>query len=90
MYVVERYRVGRYSLTQAGVREMEEIGDTFVEDGGFEEESIFLGVSKTYELMAYGTELGEEKTEARIRGKTVEDVAKLVGEGIDKRKLKTE
>lgn len=70
---------------------MEEIGDTFAEDGGFEEaEGIFPGISKTYELVAYGTELGEERTEQRVNGKTPESVAELMGKGIDKRKLKKE
>lgn len=73
------------------VREMYEIGDTFVEDGGFEkDESIFYGVGKTYDLVANGTELGQEKTERRVKGKTPEDVAALMSEGIDKRKTKTE
>lgn len=72
------------------VREMAEIGDTFAEDGGFEDdENIFSGVSKTYDLVAYGTELGNEKTGERIRGKTAGDVAALMSEGIDKRKAKT-
>lgn len=69
---------------------MEEIGDTFAADGGFtDEENIFSGVSKTYDLVANGTELGKEKTEQRVRGKTAEDVALLMSEGIEKRKLKT-
>lgn len=73
------------------VREMAEIGDTFAEDGGFNaDENIFSAVSKTYDLVAYGTELGNEKTGARVRGKTAEDVAALMSGGIDKRKVKTE
>lgn len=73
------------------VREMEEIGETFATDGGFEgEENVFKGVSKTYDLVAYGTELGNEKTEGRRRGKTADDVAALMSEGIDRRKVKTE
>lgn len=70
---------------------MEEIGDTFTEDGGFEEEEcIFRGVSKTYELMAHGTALGQELTGSRKRGKTADDVAALMSEGIEKRKIKVE
>lgn len=73
------------------VREMEEIGATFAEDGGFEdEENIFNGIARTYELVANGTELGKEKTERRVNGKTREDVARLMSEGIEKRKSKTE
>lgn len=70
---------------------MEEIADTFAEDGGFgEDENLFSGVSKTYDLVAHGTELGNERTEKRVRGKTGEDVGLLVSEGIDRRKMKTE
>ncbi|KAI5273237.1 6-phosphogluconate dehydrogenase C-terminal domain-like protein [Aureobasidium subglaciale] len=73
------------------VREMEEIGATLAEDGGFEDqEAIFSGIAKTYNLVAYGTDLGKEKTEVRSRGKTAEDVAILMSEGIDKRKQKTD
>ncbi|KAG9575767.1 hypothetical protein KCU77_g15341, partial [Aureobasidium melanogenum] len=70
------------------VREMEEIDATLAEDGGFEEESIFSGIARTYELVAHGTDLGKEKTERRNRGKTTEDVALLMSEGIEKRKQK--
>ncbi|CAD0113168.1 unnamed protein product [Aureobasidium uvarum] len=71
------------------VREMEEINATLAEDGGFEDqESIFSGIAKTYELVAHGTDLGQEKTESRNRGKTAEDVALLISEGIDRRKQK--
>ncbi|KAK5123344.1 hypothetical protein LTR85_002775 [Meristemomyces frigidus] len=73
------------------VREMEEIAETFEADGGFEgDESIFRPVAKVYDLVAYGTELGSEKTEDRKRGKTTEDVALLMSEGTAKRKEKTE
>lgn len=70
------------------VREMEEIDATLAEDGGFEEESIFSGIARTYELVAHGTELGQEKTERRNRGKTAEDVALMMSEGIERRKQK--
>jgi 3-hydroxyisobutyrate dehydrogenase-like beta-hydroxyacid dehydrogenase len=70
------------------VREMEEIEATLAEDGGFEgEESIFGGIAGTYDLVAHGTDLGNEKTERRHRGKTAEDVAALMSEGIDRRKF---
>lgn len=73
------------------VREMEEIAATFEVDGGFtEEESVFGGVARTYGLVADGTELGKEKTGERKRGKTAEDVALLMSEGIERRKVKTD
>jgi 3-hydroxyisobutyrate dehydrogenase-like beta-hydroxyacid dehydrogenase len=73
------------------VREMVEIADTFEEDGGFSgEESIFRPIAEVYKLVTNETELGQEKTEDRKRGKTAEDVAVLTSEGLAKRKLKTE
>lgn len=73
------------------VREMDEIADCFEVDGGFSrEESIFRPISKEYELIANGTELGNEQTDDRQRGKTSEDVAALLSAGIEKRKLKVE
>jgi len=73
------------------VHEMEEIRDTFAADGGFtKEEAIFGGVSRTYALVADDTVLGEEKTETRSRGKTAEDVAECMSDGIEKRKVKTD
>lgn len=73
------------------VREMDEIADTFEQDGGFSrEESIFRPIGREYELVANGTELGKEQTDDRQRGKTAEDVAALMTAGIEKRKLKVE
>lgn len=73
------------------VREMEEIADTFEEDGGFSrEESIFRPMAEVYELVTNDTELGKEQTEDRQRGKTAEDVAALTSAGLEKRKLKVE
>jgi len=73
------------------VREMEEIAATFEADGGFNpDESTFRSIARVYELVADGTELGKETTENRTRGKTAEDVALLMGEGIARRKEKTE
>lgn len=73
------------------VQEMDEIADTFEQDGGFSrEESIFRPIGQVYELIANGTELGKEQTDDRQCGKTAEDVAALTSAGIEKRKLKTE
>jgi hypothetical protein len=73
------------------VQEMEEIANTFEQDGGFSrEESIFRPIGQVYELIANGTELGKEQTDDRQRGKTSEDVAALTSAGIEKRKLKIE
>ncbi|GAB7343973.1 hypothetical protein MBLNU457_1910t2 [Dothideomycetes sp. NU457] len=73
------------------VREMQEISATFHEDGGFDkDEDIFGGIAGVYDLVANGTDLGLEKTEDRKRGMDREDVARLMSEGIEKRKLKTD
>ena len=40
--------------------------------------------------MAEDSELGKEKPGQRVRGKTVEDVVGLLGEGMKAKKLKSE
>ena len=69
------------------VREMQEIADTFNEEGGFERD-MFSGASEVYRTVSEDTDLGSEKTDTRIRGKDTEDVAKLIGIGIERRKQK--
>ncbi|KAI9756836.1 MAG: hypothetical protein M4579_003672 [Chaenotheca gracillima] len=79
------------------VREMAEIADTHRVDGGWagdaagkgtlDEEgrggkSIFEGVEEVYRVVADETVLGDETTENRVRGKTAEDVAVCVSEGL--------
>ncbi|KAF2155866.1 6-phosphogluconate dehydrogenase C-terminal domain-like protein [Myriangium duriaei CBS 260.36] len=70
------------------VREMEEIDETFAEDGGFENERIFAAVARLYDTIATGTELGGEITEKRKRGQTVDDVAECMSEGLEQRKAR--
>jgi hypothetical protein len=72
------------------VREMEEISVTHAEDGGFEGggKGIFDAVAEVYRTVADDTVLGEEKTERRKRGLTVEDVAVCVSEGLAKKQKK--
>jgi hypothetical protein len=74
------------------VKEMEEIGMAHSEEGGFEGQGkgIFDAVAEVYRTVAEDTVLGEEKTERRKRGRTVEDVAAAMGEGLDKRRRKME
>lgn len=71
------------------VEEMRQIGETFQEDGGFQG-NMFEGAAEVYRCVADDTSLGLEKTEDRKRGKTADDVAALMVEGIKKRKEKTE
>ncbi|QIW98246.1 hypothetical protein AMS68_003764 [Peltaster fructicola] len=68
------------------VQEMLEIAETFELDGHFsKEENIFRPISELYTLVAHGTELGNEQTDNRQRGKTSKDVATLMTQGIDQR-----
>jgi len=67
------------------VEEMREIGKTFSEEGGWSEANIFSQVAEVYEFVSQGTELGQEQTEKRVRGRTVEDVVKAIGEGMEKK-----
>ena len=74
------------------VEEMRQIGETFAEDGGFGAglggQDMFNGVADVYDVVSRDTVLGLEKTESRKRGKTVEDVAICMNEGIRKRRRK--
>lgn len=71
------------------VDEMKEIAETFHTEGGFER-SMFDGVSEVYRFVADETDLGKEKTEDRRVGKTPEDVARLMGQGLERTKEKVE
>ena len=76
------------------VREMEEIGITHAEEGGFEGgregEGVFGEIAKVYRSVAEETVLGEEKTESRKRGLTIDDVASAIGEGLREKRKKME
>ncbi|KAM0808455.1 putative Phosphogluconate dehydrogenase NAD-binding putative C-terminal domain-containing protein [Seiridium cardinale] len=67
--------------------EMLEMGETASEYGGFDK-TLFEGVAECYRIVSEDTILGSELPDARIRGKTVEDVVKLISEGIDANKSK--
>ena len=75
-----------------GVKEMEEIAMCHSDEGGFEGDGkgIFDGVAEVYRSVADDTVLGEEKTERRKRGLTVEDVAECMGEGLRNKRKKVE
>ncbi|TAQ86040.1 hypothetical protein B7494_g5622 [Chlorociboria aeruginascens] len=58
------------------VAEMEEIARTHREEGAFEsEKGVFGEVAAVYKAVANDTILGQEKTERRKRGLTIDDVA---------------
>lgn len=74
------------------VREMEEIAIAHADDGGFEGgkdgTGLFGEVAKVYKSVSEETVLGNEKTEYRKRGLTVEDVAATMGDGLGKKRKK--
>lgn len=70
------------------INEMEQIAETH-ETVFHDEESIFRSIARVYELVR-DSELGKERTEDRARGKTAQDVAVLVVEFSERRKLKKE
>lgn len=67
------------------VDEMQEIGKTFAEDGGWSDANIFEQVAGVYQFVAKGTVLGEELSGRRERGKTVDDVVDAIKEGMGKK-----
>lgn len=74
------------------VREMEEISKTFTEEGGFDtaRHDVFGAVAEIYKSVAEETVLGQEKVSKRKRGQDVEDVAKAMAEGLEKKKKKND
>jgi len=71
------------------VREMEEISATFAEEGGFAPD-LFRGCAGVFRAVAEDTVLGAEKIGQRKRGRTAEDVAAAVAEGLAAKRKKTE
>lgn len=71
------------------VREMEEIAQTMSEDGGWEP-TLFNGAAGIYKAVADDAVLGKEIVGKRKRGTTVDDVAALMAEGLEKKKKKNE
>lgn len=69
------------------VREMEEIAKTHAEEGGFED-YLFKGAAGVYKAVAQDTVLGQETVGQRKRGRTAEDVAAAMAEGMEKRRKK--
>ena len=81
--------VGMPPKASRWIDEMKQIAQTFHTEGGFERD-IFEGVSDVYRFVADETDLGNEKTEDRRMGKTPEDVAKLMMQGLERKKEKAE
>lgn len=89
--MTERSLAGMPPKAGRWVEEMREIGRTFGEEGAWGEgEGIFEQVAGVYEFVSEGTELGREQGEKRVRGKTVDDLVEVLGEGLQKRKEKVD
>lgn len=71
------------------VREMEEIASTMSDDGGWDRE-LFDGVAGVYRAIAEDGVLKAERTGKRSRGTSVDDVAELLADGLEKKKKKME
>ncbi|KAG6009508.1 hypothetical protein E4U21_002144 [Claviceps maximensis] len=71
------------------VGEFEEIADTMAEEGGWTRD-LFRGIADVYRSVAQNDVLGREKIGKRRRGLTMEDVAVLMGEGLEQKKKKME
>ena len=85
----EKGLVGMAPKAYRWVREMEEISKTHSEEGGFEP-FIFQGAAGVYKAVAEDTVLGQEKIGQRKRGRTAEDVAAAVAEGLEQKRKKTD
>ena len=51
---------------------------------------MFYGISEVYRFVADETSLGKEKTEDRRVGKSSEDVARLMGQELKRKKEKAD
>lgn len=71
------------------VREMEEIAKTHAEEGGFED-YLFRGAAGVFKAVAEDSVLGQEKIGERKRGRTAEDVAAAMAEGLERKRKKTD
>ncbi|WQF75098.1 Putative 6-phosphogluconate dehydrogenase, NADP-binding, 6-phosphogluconate dehydrogenase, domain 2 [Colletotrichum destructivum] len=72
------------------VREMEEISVTHRDEGGFETGAdVFRAMAELYRIMAEDPVLGAEKVGDRRAGKTVDDLAAALVEGLAGRKKKS-
>ncbi|KAK8250773.1 6-phosphogluconate dehydrogenase [Phyllosticta capitalensis] len=83
--MAERGLVGMPNKAYRWVAEMEEIGKTFDEDGGWGEENIYKQVAGVYRVVADNTELGSREGKMEVK----EVVDGLVG-GLKARKEKTD
>lgn len=76
--------VGMAPKSGRWVAEMQEIGKTFREEGGWGHEAtgsnVFEEIAEVYRYIAEETDLGKEVSGNRVRGKTAEDVLETIKE----------
>ncbi|KAL2872610.1 6-phosphogluconate dehydrogenase [Aspergillus lucknowensis] len=85
----ERGVVGMAPKAYRWVNEMQQIGQTMEEEGGFGS-GMFDGAAEVYRLVAEDTALGLEQPGRRARGTTVEDVVAVMREGMKNAKEKVD
>ncbi|KAM0481318.1 hypothetical protein ACHAPX_003422 [Trichoderma viride] len=85
----EKGVVGMPPKAYRWVREMEEISKTFHEEGHWDR-TVFEGIAGIYKAVADDGVLGQEKIGKRKRGTSIDDVAALMAEGLERKKKKTE
>lgn len=83
----EQTLVGMPPKAYRWVGEMEEVARTHAEEGGFED-FLFRGAAGVFRAVAEDTVLGEEKVGQRKRGRTGDDVAAAMAEGLEKKRKK--
>lgn len=59
------------------------------EEGGWTKQ-LFHGIAGVYKEVAEDAVLGKEQIGKRVRGKSIEDVAAAMGEGLERKRKKTE
>ncbi|KAL4807340.1 6-phosphogluconate dehydrogenase [Aspergillus unguis] len=89
LQIADRGLVGMPPKAWRWVNEMQQIGETFEDEGGFSR-GLFDGVAEVYRVVAEDTDLGLEQTGQRARGTSVDDVVSVMREGMRRKKEKTE
>ncbi|KAL4910235.1 hypothetical protein BDW74DRAFT_173695 [Aspergillus multicolor] len=87
--IVNKGVVGMPPKAWRWVNEMQQIGATMEEEGGFKRE-LFDEIGEVYRVVAEDTALGKEQTGRRERGTTVDDAVAVMREGIKRKKEKME
>ncbi|KAL4867389.1 hypothetical protein BDV12DRAFT_186683 [Aspergillus spectabilis] len=89
MRIVDGGVVGMPPKAYRWVNEMQQIGAMMEEEGGWGR-GLFEEIAEVYRVVAEDTKLGLEEIGRRERGTTVEDVVKVMREGMEVKKDKLE